>query len=421
MLLIATALVLHTAAARRSAANARRLASDAANARDAGDSGKTQAGPLSAPSSRQSLDGADHDAALDKRLRSLFAVANILDRTRTLLALMKDFTADDFRIALDACPPGVGGRLNLEFERIFDEWSDRDPQAAVAYTRRNEDLATLPLRNWTASDPDAALRWVRDQAATDPEGKLLGAFISCVAGSDPGLAFEQLRDVSPQTRDATLARILRDRDPVSRDAMIRWLDSLEDPAEHAAAARTIFSNWPYTEALEQKFALLKRNPELLGDQPAEGIFSQWQKADPSAAREAFEQLPPGQIRRNALQEMISQVLEGGDAEAASEMMTCYPQDVDDALLATALSRSHYPHPGWNLEHTDLIQDPAVRDDLQAGLLYSWQQDEPDAAREWMSRHELSPRTREKLQQYSAASESEEQDETETEQAKAVGR
>lgn len=380
----ALSLILYTAASRHNAAKVRRLAGEEAVRASPRPGGQEEEGAGHA--SRLPTGGPEREAALGKRVRGALSKGHAFERTRALLALMKEFTADDFRVALDMHQSLYPGDRGEDFMALLDEWRRRDPKAALTHVAQDFSVRMAVFDGWAKSDEKAAFEWAREGAPPDQQEAFMAHIIAVMARRDPGLALDHLMMLEPRARLKALSPMLYLSGSDATEAVLGWIDSVEDPAERKAALKVVFTSWTSDKA-QEKLALLLRNPEALAEIDLGKAFADWASADPAAASAALDEIPAGAARRDATQAAILWSF-ASDVEAALRIVDRYPGEVDDRLFQNCIVALSGRDPGRALDHAHLIKDPYTHDETYTGIIAGWINDEPVASRLWLGKNKL---------------------------------
>ncbi|WP_367873144.1 hypothetical protein [Luteolibacter sp. Populi] len=380
----ALSLMLHTAVLRHSAAKVLRLAAEEAARSSPRHAGQEEEGAGHA--SRLPPGGPEREAAIGKRVRAALSKGHAFERTRALLALMKEFTPDDFRVALDLHRSLFPGDRGEDFSALLDEWRRRDPKAAMTQATQDTSVRMEVFDGWAKSDEKAAFEWAREEAPPDQQQAFMAHIIAVMARRDPALALDHLMMLDPGARLMALSPMLYLSGSDATEAALNWIDSVEDPAERKAALKVVFTSWTSDKA-QEKLALLLRNPEALAEVDLGGAFANWASADPAAASAALDEIPAGPARRSATQAAILWSF-SNDVEAALGIVDRYPGEVDDRLFQNCIVALSGRDPGRALEHAHLIKDPYTHDETYTGIIAGWINDEPAASREWLGKNKV---------------------------------
>lgn len=379
---LALGLFAHTAISRRHAAAIRRAAAPAVAGKDS----PAFVSPL--PASRPATSAAEHAAEVEKRVRAARSLGSPLDRTRALLTLTKDFTSDDFRIAVHACPSNSERYVEGELDPLFEEWARRDPLAAISDPASDQIMRSRALQIWTEKDPRGAIDYaVGQKAAADPQGRILVRVLGQIALKSPDLILQQMHRFGPEVLAGPFALINSRADAATRAVIRNWLDSLPDRAGQEDAAKLLFSSWGNDNAPAEKFALLKRFPTSLSKQVLDANVGPWLDFDPVAAQDALERLPEDPDRPAIFGNLLSRLIDRDDGAALSSLRQRFPDEVTDERISAEIASSTRREPPQSIAKLPLIRDPGLRNRTRAKILSDWTTADPAAARQWSAAHD----------------------------------
>ncbi|MDB6080528.1 MAG: hypothetical protein JWO82_4275 [Akkermansiaceae bacterium] len=356
--------------------------------------------------------GMGRESAVRERMQAALAIMNRVDRTRALLALMRDFTTADFCAALDSYPVSMAGRRDEFFMTLFDELGKRDPDAALDYAAHAPGMEEVAGKLLFESGVDSVMEWTK----ADPSGKRLRAVVDRLMKENPAFALEALGALPVEQWRKPLALLIQNNDGNSREDVQKWFDGLTDPVQRRAAETTILQ-FLGKDALEPG-GLARREP------PPRFSFDyigQWIVEEPAGAREAVAQLPAGPQRRRSVEIIMTDALQHSDNPA--EVMAQFAGDLDGKLRAAAVEGLAYRDGALALERSGtLIEDPTEREIADVRTLAIWAENHEPEARKWMDDHQVSDNVRTRANEEIERRKKSARDEfLESEQAKATGR
>lgn len=265
-------------------------------------------------------------AAAAAKLRSAAA------RTAAIIAVAPPQARKNFSAAMQWARGLPGSRRQKTLEEILGEWTGRDPASAATWLIQQPgdvqwSLIAKLAADWVRKDPATALSWGQGNAAGLEVGselaagpvqrKFMESAVANLIGADPETAAAWL--VSPsgrpylETRAAPLAGRWTTLDPQEASA---WALSLPESPNRNAALGAVASTWGVIEPQEAGSWISKLTPGTSRDtalhayctalsaydapsaavwangisQPGlreaalNAVFNQWEKLNPSAAR-----------------------------------------------------------------------------------------------------------------------------------------
>lgn len=217
----------------------------------------------------------------------------------------------------------------LDFLRgVFGVWAESDPEAALAYARRNlaagmiqTEMISLAVNKWGATNPHDAWVWVsqnlsgplREQALTD---LMIGWTRRDPAGAAAWLASTA---VTSQALYAATATTWAEQD---RHGALDWADRLKIPhIRSAALTAAVLESARQDPAETAQVVTPKLESEPNAPELATVLADVWGTDDPAATARWVETLPPGPVREQAAGTLANvwatQDIEGAIAWSAS--------------------------------------------------------------------------------------------------------
>lgn len=329
-----------------------------------------------------------------QQMQALLGTANRLDQTRALLTLMKDFSSDDFRLALESFNGAPGGENHRIWVTLLKEWIRLDPAATMAFILPQKSQIPDVIRMWADLDAPALGNWLKALPNSEEKALLLEKAIPIVMEKEPEWGLNMMSGLTGRSRASVLRGLCGQEAGAPLEAAIRWTDSLQDATERRDAILTLCS-FPSPRHASLQFALLLRNPDVLPEVNLTSLFSNWPDAELETAEAAIEKLPAGELHTAALQGAVPAMLASTRPGLAWTLMERHPDEVDDALLAAAARSVRRPSEG--LPFAARIQDPYLRDKSYAETLDRWIDGWGDGeAQKWMAEHPVSDSVRQKM-------------------------
>jgi hypothetical protein len=117
---------------------------------------------------------------------------------------------------------------------VFNEWSEKDPEAAGAklVSMRPEQWEGLPISlvsSWVTQDPAAAAEWVAGWKGGN-QATMIGQVIDKWPDQDPQAAYQWLGNLPAGAgRDAGIRNMIRRERDSAPDTLQPWIDQISDP------------------------------------------------------------------------------------------------------------------------------------------------------------------------------------------------
>lgn len=266
-----------------------------------------------------------------------------------------------FAAIIDHMP--VGGNFSNAIRNVISRWAEKDPGAAA------QALAELPpgqayengvrslARSWAGSGSyQDALQWAKSLGNEQARASALGEVFSIWGERDSSKAVAELMSLNAKERERVapdLARAWAARDP---EAAVAWAQTFADAEERK-------------RVIQQ-------------------AVGQWSQSAPQAAAQYAMQQPAE--NRGALVEQIMRNWSSKDAESAAAWLAVQPagawRDGATSVLANSIAREDG---AAGLQWAGTITDEKRRKREMNKLFRDWHRHDPDAARQWVARSNLS--------------------------------
>lgn len=265
----------------------------------------------------------------------------------------------------------MGDNFSNAMRNVFSRWAELNPQAA------SQALGELPpgqayengvrsvARSWAeAGSYGDALQWANSLQNEQARSTALGQVFSVWGEKDSAKAVTAVMNLSA-----------KDRERVAPDLARAW--AMRDPSAAVAWAQT------FSEPKERQRVLRQ-------------AVTQWAQSSPLAAAQYAVQQPAE--NRGELVEQIMQNWSSRDAESAAAWLAKQPngawRDGATVVLAESIAREDG---ATGLQWANTITEEKRRTREVTRLYRNWQKHDPEAARQWISRANLSPEQKKQMQ------------------------
>jgi hypothetical protein len=382
-----------------------------ASTRDSGASAKTPLRTVSAASAQDQLAGGrkfsrsggglKSQDSLQGRLAKLAAMLrgeNPLERNRALLTLLDQLSPADFGAVIAQFNSlGITDERTAEYAMLLSAWTLADPQAAMAYAKENDDdfAQNTILTTWATNDPEAAIRWANSQFKDKGANPYLAGIIRGIAQTDLTRAAALLTGMPRSVeRGEALDFMLPHYVARGTDETRKWIASLTDDSLRNGAIERAAESLAETDPAATA-AWLIAHPGDAARQRMDDVYSIWAEKDPQAALTSFGSLPPGETRTNALRGIVTSMAPG-NAKAAIALMDRNPADVTDRLVQSFIWHSAGSDPAAAASQIMRIGNERQRDRMYDRLLGNWLDNDPTAAKTWLTQNAVPEAVRERL-------------------------
>ena len=352
-----------------------------------------------------------------------------------MLSALMVASPDEWIVAIKA-DPALGRQYSMG--SMAGEWAMDDPAMAA---KRVMQLPTEMQRGgvaaiakvWAGKDSAAATTWA--QSLTDPQqrNQALAAIAGGIAAQDPDAALASLASLTPAARRAGLTSVFSTMADLDFDAALAKASALTDPADRktalamlAGAGNSYGYNGNYgsydsyvggysSRSSEQLSAVLATLPTgslrnnalnqlgsqlavcsreeaaaILADYPQQereklqsSMLQQLSYSDPARALEIYQSLPPGNVESYNLASIYSN-LATKDPEAVLKLLADKPPKEQAQGVGYAFAQLARNDPEAATRRLDEYPAGPVRDAALGQLTGAWAQDDPAAAKAWVT-------------------------------------
>ncbi len=333
------------------------------------------------------------------RLGAIIRGENALDRTRSLLAFIDKLAPGDFEEAVTHFRSlGMTEERMGEYSLLLTAWAQADPVAALTYAVANTQgrfASDTILTAWANRDSEAAIAWAKSNYTGDGANPNLPGIIRGLVESNPSRATELLASMPKSVERGTgLDYILPHLWRQGSGAVKDWIESLTDPSlQNGAMARAAEKLAEIDPAGTS--AWLLANQGIATDQALDNVYSTWAGINSTAATSAFEAIPAGENRSNALRGLIRSVT-GKNPKEGVALMDRYPNDVNDRVLQNFIWHSFDKEPETAIGQISRMTDPQRQERMYRRALRAWIDRDGKSAQAWIAKNPLPQSVRDRL-------------------------
>ncbi|MFP6900542.1 MAG: hypothetical protein VCA36_06340 [Opitutales bacterium] len=303
---------------------------------------------------------------------------------------MNPGNVDQVLAQFESMPSGY--QRNMEMRLLMQAWGRFDPTKALDYAKGLDSTegrlaVTEIMTAWSQKDPDAALAWIDenvDPTEANRQGYLPG-LISGIASHDLARANELLGSITDRNaRWQASSLLLRRYLEQSPENAMTWANSLpnDDPN---------FRNGILGQVGAE---IAKRNPKQCAAwaeslEPGEGrnrvvsaLIAHWSRKNPSEAAEWAGQLADVSTRVHGMTQVVNYWAFKNAAETA-QWLDNYPRTQEtDPVVQTFVNRVTSRDPENAAKWANVIMDEQRRDASVRQVLRTWNRLNPSAAEAW---------------------------------------
>jgi hypothetical protein len=325
------------------------------------------------------------------RLEAIIRGENPLDRTRALLAFIDKLAPGDFEAAVAHFRSlGITDDRMGEYSMLLTAWAQADPVAALAYATANTQgrfASDTILTAWAKLDTEGAIAWAKNHHTGDGANPHLPGIIRGLIESSPSRATELLASMPRSVeRGDGLDYILPHLWQQGPEAVKAWIESLSDPSlRNGAMARAAEKLAEFDPAGTSDW-LLANEGSATNDE-LDNVYSTWSKADFDASVAAFESIPAGENRSNALRGLIRNATTRSPQEGVA-LMDRYPNDVNDRVVQNFIWHSFEKDPATAVSQIYRMTNQPRQERMYRRALGAWIERDAKSAQAWIVNHQL---------------------------------
>jgi hypothetical protein len=327
----------------------------------------------------------------------------------TLAAWAKNLSPEELAAALNGLKgqPANSQRNDL-MGALYNAWAERDPQGFlgglgdITVPRLREGGVDAALKAMAASDPKAALQWIKDNpgtASTSAEQQRFAAAIAGYAATDPAgalAAINALGTASPQDRQMVsaatqaLATTLTDQGQYSQAADL--FNQLPAGQTRTDAYSQLAQQWAESSPQDAAnwISTLNGDPALKASASVQ-VAKAWAANDPAAAATWAAQqdlqnadpnstTPNGQLLASAIQSWA-----GYDLDGPGQFLNQLPASpTKDSSVAIFAMSSTSEDPQSAMQWVNTISNDQTRQGATIGVALQWMQQDPASFNAYLS-------------------------------------
>jgi hypothetical protein len=280
------------------------------------------------------------------------------DRIRALLARLDRMSVPEIEALLSGMRDhGLDLAHRDEFLLALTAWAERDPIAAAGFVMSiggDDEMKSSAIAAWTRSDPDAALRWVRETHPGEAAYPWLVGAAKGLAPEDPEAARALIEEL-PRGRfrnralDTTLGHVLQH----GGDFAAEWINATQD--------------------------------ERLQQSSAAWIAARMAERDSTAAAAWIESLN-GSVRLEAAEQVADQMAASDPAAAFHWLAGIGSGEEIDPALRDIVKSGFKQDPASALTASLHLADERSKAKITERYISRWQESDPAAAAAWLQSH-----------------------------------
>lgn len=321
----------------------------------------------------------------------IMATTDPLSRTQEWLDFVNTLDPARFEEVVDKFrSKGLTKGYMTEYAMLLTSWAKSDPLAALDYASENTGTPfarNTILTSWASSDPNGAILWAKaNHEGADANPWLVGV-IKGVSASDPELATRLMTEMPYSSeRGKALSGILPQILKMGDDAAKDWVLGISDDRLRDGAIRRMAESLATSDP-EGTADWLVSNPGDGANGAMDDVIASWAQTDMDAAQAYYQDLPPGELRTNALRGLSNQ-LATSDPEAAARLIDANPADASDRVYQQFVWYSFRQDPSLAADYIGRIDNSETRDSTYRRMLDGWLRRDFEAAAEWIGSNQL---------------------------------
>jgi len=332
--------------------------------------------------------------ALAARLRAMLRTSNQSDSTRALLELVPTLKDGDWPLVLEALDKiGMVWGSNGHALIIY-AWTERDPQAAMAWAKSRNGGESYVMRAWIGKDPDAALAYLKSVAGdrSTPNVLMLAGAVGAF-GKDLPRIRELLMAVPERSSRMLVQQAHPQLTGIPADTLYAWADGFEGPRRESVM-ELLLTN---LEGVDAKLSLARRFPDDIGPEKYGSIYREWFNADEAAAFKALEELEPGPLHKSAVFGVTCALYQKRRLPEAIALTKRWPEEISQVFLSDLLLIDEMKHAELILAEIPRLQNDELKVNRYHCVLDPWFKENPEKARKWLAENEVPEQVRKEFE------------------------
>jgi hypothetical protein len=336
------------------------------------------------------------------KMELILRTADPLQRSRDWLSFIDQLDITEFADVMKSLREnGMHRQFMAEYGILISGWAKIDPIAALDFAKknmRNPFASQTILATWASNDPDSAINWAKANHQGDGANANLIGIIQALAFTDTKRAEALLNSMpfSTERRDA-LEKLMPAILAKGIDQTREWINSIKDEKLRNGAI-DIFTKKTINADPESTAKYLIKNSSKAANDNIEEALSNLYSIDPKKAETIFETLQTGELKTNALRGIMLATIKT-DTKKAAALFEKYPNDFNDDTISAF---------GWNSFQKDTatamtvlykMKDPVRQERFMSRGLQFWLEKDQTAARNWLSKNQVSQRVLDQLNFY----------------------
>lgn len=287
-------------------------------------------------------------------------------------------------------PPG--DRREKTLAELLRERAVHDPTGALALAgqetnlRIRKGLVSAALCGWATVDPGGASSWAAEHLTEDERKR----------------ALQEIIESGMVCRDLTVRAIgeLCEKDPtLGFDTGHALIESLGRNGDYEMAVKfagtgtgdnknywlsTAFLAWAQYLPEDAVAGLAKISDPAASNEALHGLIYGWASNEPAALVKFASTLPPGDVRKTAMNEGLQHWINADPAAASAWMDNNDPTADLDSGVAAAATNPHLiaEDPNAAIQRATRISDPKQRAQALADIISQWSKHDPEAAKRY---------------------------------------
>jgi RNA polymerase sigma factor (sigma-70 family) len=335
-----------------------------------------------------------------ERLKEILEIESHARRYRELTSFIDRLRPDQFAEAARLLGDRNKDRYTSinEYHLFLAAWTKVDVHAALEHVKAGDNMYHLGrvLESWAEQDPDAALAWAEANPVGRESNVCLGYVLSGIAATDVKKAVGLIEKIPNQARRIETLLDLWANFQEQADAMERLLPEIDETAlrERLVERGVMMVAHSYPPAAVD---LLLKHPTVGGPNRVAEVYQRWAQQMPDGAILGLKKLHPGAIREQSVMQVCFTVAMKDPAKAF-RVLERYPETATEEGVAKLATVAVLEDPPGMLGRIMAIQDKRLREETLPVALHQWQEQNKEAAAEWMDRNPIPESVQQKLRE-----------------------
>jgi hypothetical protein len=342
---------------------------------------------------------------LPPNLRKIMEDGSMVEKMGAYMDALRGMDKDTLGLVVDAfeaLPKGYG--RHLEMKLLMRSWADFDPIAALQYAENSLDekserrfAMTEVLAGWASQDSGAAIRWVKQHQAENPDSKqsanLMVGVVKGLAENDLSSAdsfFKSLPDGSAKWQASTF--LAQEYVKLGTEEAIQWAEQFPDEDERMKVTilGQIGSKLAQSDIVGTASWAESMPVNQASEQVMNNLLSRWSSKNPQEAADWASKLENSEKKVQAMKSLTNKWSMRDPVATASWLNTFPPSAELDPVVGEFVNRISSRDPEGAVGWASSILDENQKQQAIGQALRAWDRKDPEQANAWRIQNGIEP-------------------------------